>query len=145
MNPYLYQLSIPYHDYLEQFDWELDSVLTAPHKMTLASVERSMVKFNNNLRDTFPDYRLFWVTEQFKNEGYHIHFLFANGDKEKTNTQKILEISAAWSKAVSKGRRTNNSFKKHNKNTIWYILKDWHKQNISYGFEGNSWELTVTE
>jgi hypothetical protein len=141
MNTYLHQLSIPYHDYLGGYEWDLVATLTTPYTMSLASAERAMQRFENNIKEEFPENRIFWAAEKFSGEGYHIHLLAAFKNSTKNFTKKNNIVNSCWKKAVAGSRRPNTHIRKfnRNKNGINYSLKDIHKRNIGYGFLGNSW------
>lgn len=140
MNTYLNQLSIPYSDYLSQYDWDIWGTLTTPFTMSLAAAERAMIRFENNIKKELPHNRVFWVAERFEGKGYHIHFLGKFNSNAKTYTQKSIIIAKCWELAVAAHRRPCNKLKKYKQNekAISYILKNM-RGKIGYGFLGELW------
>lgn len=142
MNPYLTQLSIPYQDYLSQYDWDMWGTLTPPYTMSLASVERAMERLEKIIGKELPCGRIFWTSERFEGKGYHIHFLATFICPTMTFTKKSKIVSKCWEQSVAAHRRpiTKITKFKKNQNAIEYILK----KKLGYGFLGDSWQLGDT-
>jgi hypothetical protein len=144
MNRIFKQLSIPYEEYLSNFEWEMWGTLTTPYTMSLSSTERAMTRFEKNINKEFPQFRVFWAAERFAIRGYHVHLIGTFDNATMTFTQKSIIIGKCWEKAVAGHRRPCNKIKKYkkNKNAIRYMLKDMLTRRFGYGFMGDLWAVT---
>ena len=115
-----------YSDWLKSFEFDYISTYAPERKMTMAMARRVMQDTTQKLTNTIPEATCFWVTEPFKEKGYHIHIIYRLGEKSNHAYSALAKVWKGF-----KGHKRHKSYN-GDKNWIKYILKMITRPDVDY-------------
>lgn len=128
---------------VESTEWDYFFTITARHKMNGNSARKVAERFGEFVSEDFSDVRIFWVTEEHKNHGMHIHGVLKIRPAKELSWIHLVRTAQ---RAVGGKRWKNNA----GESGLWHRVdfaecKQSHKKYLSkYLTKGVAdWDLFV--